>query len=345
MHSAVTTTTVRVRRRFAAPVERLYDAGLDPARAGRWLFATATGEMLRVLIEARVGGAFAFIERRDGEDVEHRGEYLELNRPRRLAFRLVVPKFSALASRVTLEFEAHGAGCELTLTHAEVAPGAAERTAAGWRAILEALAANVSTLRLLYSPTSPYARKVRIVAIEKGLVDRITLENAAPWPDPALVAAFNPLGKVPALVLDDGSALYDSPVICEYLDALGALPLLVPARGPGRWRVLRRQALADGILDAAVAIVLERRRPEAARSPEAGERARAALVRSVAALPPELEPPSAPFDLGQIALACALGYLEFRLADLRLLAGQRLVGDWWRTVGDRPSVVATRPPV
>jgi glutathione S-transferase len=124
-------------------------------------------------------------------------------------------------------------------------------------------------MQLYYSATSPYVRKVRVVAIEKGLDGDIELIEAMPWPDPSLIATQNPLGKVPALVLDDGTALYDSPVICEYLDTLGEGNRLLPPVGPARWRSLRIQALADGIMDAAVSIVLERRRSAELRSSEA----------------------------------------------------------------------------
>ncbi len=198
-------------------------------------------------------------------------------------------------------------------------------------------------MQLYYSPTSPYVRKVRVVAIEKGLADRIELVTASPWPDPTAVARVNPLGKVPALVTDDGVALYDSPVICEYLDALVPAAPLIPRSGSGRWQVLRCQALCDGILDAAVAVVLERRRPEAERSAAAQQRAIDAIRRSVAALAPELRTGGAPFDLGQISTAVALGYLEFRLGDVELGMDQPAIRDWWAATRDRPSLVMTRP--
>jgi glutathione S-transferase len=198
-------------------------------------------------------------------------------------------------------------------------------------------------MKLYSSPTSPYVRKVRVVAIEKGLADRIELVTATPWPDPAAVAAVNPLGKVPALVTDDGVALYDSPVICEYLDVLVPAAPLIPRSGGGRWQVLRCQALCDGILDAAVAIVLERRRPEAERSVASQQRSQDAIRRSVAALVPELRPATAGFDLGQISIAVALGYLEFRLGDLELGVAHPAIRDWWTTTRERASLVATRP--
>jgi glutathione S-transferase len=198
-------------------------------------------------------------------------------------------------------------------------------------------------MKLYYSPTSPYARKVRVVAIEKGLADRVELVVANPWPDPAAVVGVNPLGKVPALLTDDGLALYDSPVICEYLDTLVPAAPLIPRSGTARWQVLRCQALCDGILDAAVGIVLEQRRPEAERSMMSLQRAADAIRRSVAALAPELRPPGAPCDLGQISIAVALGYLEFRLGDLDLGVGQPALRDWWATARERPSLIATRP--
>ena len=197
-------------------------------------------------------------------------------------------------------------------------------------------------MKLLYSPTSPYVRKVRVLALERGLADRIELVSVSPWPDPAAIVRDNPLGKVPVLLTDDGTALYDSPVICEYLDQIGSRPALLPAIGAARWRVLRAQALADGILDAAVAVVLEQRRPEQERSRMSQQRALDAIHRSVAALATELKSPQ-DFDLGQIALAVALGYLDFRLPDTDFGAGQPSIRDWWATVGGRPSLVATRP--
>jgi glutathione S-transferase len=199
-------------------------------------------------------------------------------------------------------------------------------------------------MKLYYSPTSPYVRKVRVVAIEKGLADRIELVTANPWPDPAAVAAVNPLGKVPALVTDDGLALYDSPVICEYLDSLVPAAPLIPRSGAARWQVLRCQALCDGILDAAVEIVLDGRRPEAERSPASQQRWANAIRRGLVALGPELRPAATPFDLGQIAIAVALGYLEFRLGDHELGAQQPALRDWWAAVRERSSVAATRPP-
>lgn len=130
---------VSVVRRFEASAERVFDAFLDPKKASTFLFATPAGEMVRAEVDPRVGGRYTFTDRRDGEDVEHVGEYLEIERPRRLAFTLAVPKYSQDVDRVVIEIVPLESGCELTLT-CETAPEWAERTEEGWAAILEGLA-------------------------------------------------------------------------------------------------------------------------------------------------------------------------------------------------------------
>lgn len=137
--SAASRSTVCVTRQFTASAERVFDAWLDPAKAGKFLFATAAGEMIRVEIDARVGGKFAFVDRRDGGDIEHVGEYLEIDRPRRLVFTFSVPKFSAESTRVAIDIVPLESGCELTLTHEGVLPDYASRTESGWGMILDGL--------------------------------------------------------------------------------------------------------------------------------------------------------------------------------------------------------------
>jgi uncharacterized protein YndB with AHSA1/START domain len=131
---------VRVTHRFTASAERVFDAWLDPAKASRFLFATPTGQMVRVEIDPRVGGHFTLTDRRDGDDVDHTGEYLEIERPRRLVFTFQVPKYSSLTTRVTIEITPLGDGCELTLTNDDVPPEWQEPAIAGWTSILDALA-------------------------------------------------------------------------------------------------------------------------------------------------------------------------------------------------------------
>lgn len=136
---------VRVTRRFDASAERVFDAWLDAEMARRFLFATSTGQMVRAEIDPRVGGTFNFTDRRDGVDVVHMGEYLEIDRPRRLVFTFHVGTDSQELSRVSIDIAPAGTGCELTLTH-EMDPKWAqfkERTLAGWTMILGNLAAAV----------------------------------------------------------------------------------------------------------------------------------------------------------------------------------------------------------
>jgi glutathione S-transferase len=168
-------------------------------------------------------------------------------------------------------------------------------------------------MRLRFSPTSPYARKVRVVAVEKRLGDKIELIATDTWNLPEALLRENPLGKIPALVTEAGRVLFDSPVICEYLDAVGSGPRLIPAGGEARWRVLCLQALADGMMDAAVERYVEAHRPPSQRSADWDERQRAAIGRCLDHLErsDEIE---GPLDLGKIAVVCALGYLDLRFA-------------------------------
>jgi uncharacterized protein YndB with AHSA1/START domain len=139
MSTPAETTSIQVTRNFVASPERVFDAWLDPAIARRFLFATPTGEMIRVEIDARVGGKFLIIRRTDGDDVEHVGEYLVIERPRRLVFTFAVPKFSPQFTQVTIEIKPAANGCTLTLTHEGVLPEWAERTQEGWGMILGTL--------------------------------------------------------------------------------------------------------------------------------------------------------------------------------------------------------------
>jgi uncharacterized protein YndB with AHSA1/START domain len=136
-----TTAQVRVTHRYDAAPERVFDAWLDPKLAGRFLFATPTGQMIKAEIDAKVGGHFNFTDRRpDMGDVEHVGTYLEIDRPRRLVFEFAVPKYEATRTRVTVEIVASGAGCELTLTHDGVFESYVTQTQHGWGMILDGLA-------------------------------------------------------------------------------------------------------------------------------------------------------------------------------------------------------------
>lgn len=197
-------------------------------------------------------------------------------------------------------------------------------------------------MRLLYSATSPYARKVRAVAIEKGI--QLQLEPLNPLADPAALLAANPLAKVPCLLLADGTPLYDSPVICEYLDAQAPTPVLLPPTGPARWDVLCRQALADGVLDLAVALRLESLRPDHQRSPDWQQRWRAGILRAVAHM--EATHPGWPYlDLGTLAAACALDYLDFRHPGMGWRDQAPALAAWLAQALQRPSVRETAAPM
>lgn len=197
-------------------------------------------------------------------------------------------------------------------------------------------------MKLFYSPTSPYARKVRIVALERGLDGAIEMIAATPFENP-VVAAANPLSKIPALVLADGTALYDSPVICEYLDSLGSTPRLIPPSGDARWATLRLQALGDGVLDAAFSTVMEMRRPETERSDEWLHRWHAGILRAVLAAAGEPATSATDQNLGQITLACALGYLDFRLPGIDWRAAAPGLVPWFDAWREKPSFAATIP--
>jgi uncharacterized protein YndB with AHSA1/START domain len=170
--------SVRIVRRFNYPAERVFDAWLNPALAGKWLFATSSGQMVRAEIDPRVGGRFTFTDRRDGEDVEHSGEYLEIDRPRRLVFTFGVPKYSSNVDRVTVEIEPQGGGCELTLTH-EMKPEFLEyssKTEDGWMQIVEGLAASLGEELAATNRTHgefTASGEVRFVRLLPGPIERV----------------------------------------------------------------------------------------------------------------------------------------------------------------------------
>jgi len=198
-------------------------------------------------------------------------------------------------------------------------------------------------LQLISSPASPYARKVRIVLAEKKI--EYQLVEQSPWTDDYAVHAHNPLGKVPVLVLDDGTALYDSRVIVEYLDNVSPVTRLVPKAAHERLVVKRWEALADGVCDAALAIVLERRRPSAQQSDGWIERQQRKINDGVAALANELDQRSwcngEGYSLADIATGCALGYLDLRHADHPWRERFPNLADLAQRLGKRPSFKAT----
>jgi glutathione S-transferase len=201
-------------------------------------------------------------------------------------------------------------------------------------------------MKLYYTTTSAFVRKVMLVAHETHLADRIETITLRPSPtaSDATLSRANPLSKIPALLLDDGTALYDSPVICEYLDTLhGGRRLLPPAEAP-RWANLKRQALCDGIIEAGILVYYERtQRPKELHweawirgQTQKAQQGLDELERDVAHFEPEV-------DLGQICAAATLGWLEFRapIGDIR--AGRPQLFRWYDRFRERPSMKATEP--
>jgi glutathione S-transferase len=198
-------------------------------------------------------------------------------------------------------------------------------------------------MKLLWSPKSPYVRKVMICAQELGLTDRLELVRAVaamlkPNPD---IMRDNPLGKIPTLILDDGSTLFDSRVICEYLNDLGQGSIF-PRDGATKWQALRWHAFGDGLLDALILWRNERERvqPLAVLINAFELKTRASLVQ----LEAEVEAlRDAPFCIGHVALCCSLGYLDYRFGSLdwRTLAPR--LADWYAIIQERPSIKGTEP--
>lgn len=199
-------------------------------------------------------------------------------------------------------------------------------------------------MKLFYGQTSPFARKVLVLARELGLQGRVETIEINPWKDEGLRAA-NPMNQVPTLVLEGGEAIYDSSVICDYLDELAGR-LAIPAEGPERWRALRLQATADGVCAAVVRRVREALRGEDDRHADVVARQTAATAAGLDVLEgADLGDPSAPIlGVGQIAVAVTCGYLDLRAADDEWRKGRPRLEAWYAAVKERPSLVATEPP-
>jgi glutathione S-transferase len=200
-------------------------------------------------------------------------------------------------------------------------------------------------MKLYWSNASPYARKVRTLIAEKslgGIIEEISLDV---YSDPPELLAMNPLGKIPALVLDDGLGLFDSPVICAFLDAhpQGQGPRLTPQSGPERWTVARAEALGDGITDLALALRQEHLKPEGEKSPTMAARQRGQLLRSLDAIAPTLETLPDATTLGHIALAVALGYIDFRHGEVNWRNSRADLVGWYEQMRGLSSFAATAP--
>ncbi len=198
-------------------------------------------------------------------------------------------------------------------------------------------------MKLIYSAASPYARKARVAAIESGIGSELELEGILPWEDPAGYRDVNPVGKVPALMRDDGPPLYQSNLVCEYLDSQGTTRIY-PDAGPARWTALRQIAAADGILDASVVVRMEGMFHDGdSASTKLIDRQELSVNAALDQLEAESDDLAGPVTIGQVAVACALGYRDFRFADIDWRASRPNLAAWYATFAERPSMIETDP--
>lgn len=198
-------------------------------------------------------------------------------------------------------------------------------------------------MQLFYTKRSPFARKVIVAIKEKGLENHFTLELVDLKNKPADLLATNPLGKIPALKLDDGTGLIDSPVICDYVDSLDKALRLIPKSGPKRFKVLHLEALADGMCEAAIAVFYQR---------DSGNPDQAVVDKNIATLHRAFESlqnahiktiRAKRITLAPIAVASALGYIAFRLPELAWEKKYKKLARWYVAFSERPSMKSTIP--
>ncbi|MBT5267529.1 MAG: glutathione S-transferase [Rhodospirillaceae bacterium] len=201
-------------------------------------------------------------------------------------------------------------------------------------------------MKLFYGQPSPFVRKVMITAHELGLIDRLEIVDGggtpvAPNQD---LAKVNPIRKIPTLVTDDGSVLYDSGVICEYLDSLHGRDKIFPAAGPARFEALRLHALADGLMDTAVQLRYEMTlRPEQYRWDEWIDGQMSRIESTLAGIEASVGTFGDSLTIGTISCGCALGYLDFRYSERDWRPAFPNSGDWYADFSQRDSMLATQP--
>lgn len=201
-------------------------------------------------------------------------------------------------------------------------------------------------MQLRYSPTSPYVRKVSVTAIEAGVADQIERVATDPWSPETDLIKSNPIGKVPCLVTDDGTALYDSPVICEYLDHLNTGTKLFPTETGARFKALTLAAAGDGMTDAGILYLLETvRRPEEFRWEWWSDRQQASFFRcmDVADAAADSMGTDGDITIGEIAIACGLGWIDLRFPTMDWRSDRPALADWFENISNRPSFAATVP--
>ncbi len=201
-------------------------------------------------------------------------------------------------------------------------------------------------MKLYYAPTSPFVRKVMILAMERGLDDRLELLPTNPFSEESGLRKANPISKIPALELDDGRVLIESTLICEYLDGLHDGQKLFPA-GDARIDVLRRDALADGMVTAGIACRIEKEmRPAELFWQDYADRHMKSMLGAINELENDAESYTTgdDFTIADVSLACALGWVDFRYPDVAWRSDNPAIAEWFEAFSDRPSMVKTVPP-
>ena len=198
-------------------------------------------------------------------------------------------------------------------------------------------------MKLYYSPTSPFVRKINVFAIEIGLDKNIEWVRTNPWQVEDILTAENPLSQVPTLITDDGMVLYDSSVICEYLDSLNSGTKLIPQQSKERWQALRLQALADGILNAGIHRFLEKKRTVEKQSDEWDTTQKKSVERSLDYLESTVSGWGNNLDVGVLSVACTLGWLDFRFANEDWRVSHEKLHTWFEEFSNRPSMSQTMP--
>ena len=198
-------------------------------------------------------------------------------------------------------------------------------------------------MKLYYSPTSPFVRKVNVFAIEAGLDKQIEWISTNPWQVEDKLIAKNPLSQVPTLITGDGMVLYDSSVICEYLDSLHSGEKLIPQQSESRWKILRLQALADGILNSGILRFLEKKRVAEMQSIDWDTTHKKSIERGLDYLENTLSDWGDNIDVGVLSIACALGWLDFRFADEQWRPHRPKLTSWFKQFSNRDSMTRTMP--
>lgn len=198
-------------------------------------------------------------------------------------------------------------------------------------------------MKLYYSPTSPFVRKVNIFAIEVGLDKKIEWVKTNPFLAEDILTTENPLSKIPTLITDDNQVIYDSRVICEYLDTLHHGIKLHPSKEQDRWPVLRLQALADGIMESGILRFLETKRPKELRSSDWDSNQKGSVIRGLDNLENTVSEWGNNLDIGVISVACVLGWLDFRFANEDWRTGRDQLNSWFAEFSKRESIKNTMP--